>query len=407
MLAAETVTAKCIIFVEPHCVGFEHVPFNSALIDVIERSYPGARILRVAEASHLENLAKVKPTGFQAGQGVGERNKVILPHLEGRRSSFGAQVVCALRALLFIDSLARSERAELVVFSSMNANMYALLRLARLVAPAGYLSIVFFHHAFHDIRHVQRNIIKRWFSLRHQLNRRIPNGVKIAVLGGSIARNAGRFLNPAAAAEILSMDHPYPMEAIGVSQKKPPDRHGIITLSYVGVARSGFESFCKIAMQMKDEKRFSFLHIGKGTPSDIRMAQNAGVIGTREKPLSKEEMDNFLAKTTYIVGTAPPERYELSASGTFLDGISRGIPGIYLRNDYVEYYFKKLGDIGYMCNSLDEMVNVIFGLGHNFSGSRYEHQVSAINSGRELFSADTVSKSFSDITGPRCPVNKR
>ena len=55
-------------------------------------------------------------------------------------------------------------------------------------------------------------------------------------------------------------------------------------------------------------------------------------------------------------------RCRLVASATFLDALSYVKPGIYLRNPYVEYYFEQMGDIGYLCDSYEEMREVVLAI---------------------------------------------
>ena len=106
-----------------------------------------------------------------------------------------------------------------------------------------------------------------------------------------------------------------------------------------------------------------------------------------------------MRKLTYVVWTAKPDHYRLTASGTFLDAMAFLKPGIYLRNDYIEYYFERMGDIGYLCDSCDDMVSTVREILSEFPTVRYQRQVENIRKGRIIFEPQTLAPRLRDIVG--------
>jgi hypothetical protein len=51
----------------------------------------------------------------------------------------------------------------------------------------------------------------------------------------------------------------------------------------------------------------------------------------------------------------------------------------------MEHYFRLLGDVGYLCDTLDEMSDLIEQLLHEKPTARYNQQVRNILAGRSLF----------------------
>ena len=51
--------------------------------------------------------------------------------------------------------------------------------------------------------------------------------------------------------------------------------------------------------------------------------------------------------------------YKLTASGAILEAIWNQKPIIALHNYYFDYIFEKFGDLGFLCDSIDELVNKI------------------------------------------------
>jgi hypothetical protein len=94
---------------------------------------------------------------------------------------------------------------------------------------------------------------------------------------------------------------------------------------------------------------------------------------------------------TYAVGTANPDDYRLAASASFLDALSYGIPGLYLRNRYIEHYFDRMGDIGYLCSTAAEIEETALSLAADFPVSRYVQQRQNILLGRQVFDPKTIA----------------
>ena len=388
--------AKSILFVEPSCFGYEHVPFNAALIKALAKCFKGMRMFRVGEASHLKCLSIFIEKHFHPESDHCDNFNIELHYFERHAPSFASQILAIVRSLLLIRRAAISNHPDLLVFSSISSKYYSIIRFAHLIFLPRIPCLIIFHHAFHDIRQRPTNIIRRWFSLRYQLNRGCPKQFKLFVLGQSIAQNAVKYLVSAEKKILYSIDHPYLMPTsneVDILARLSK----CLTFAYVGIARSGFDGFCKIAESLSYSNKCRFIHIGKGSHNDITLARKSGVLGTSVEALTRVEMEALLKETTYLVGTAPPELYELSASGTFLDGLASGIPGIYLRNDYVSYYFHKLGDIGYICDSLDEIIGLILRLANKFDVLNYRHQIDNIILGRSLFEPASVAEELRDI----------
>lgn len=87
------------------------------------------------------------------------------------------------------------------------------------------------------------------------------------------------------------------------------------------------------------------------------------------------------------------------ASGSFFDSIKFAKPILGLKgNPYVEYYFKKLGNIGYLFDSLENMANFINSISLN-EIDKYRDQVSNLISAQNTLSLNTIKNEFkSQIT---------
>ncbi|WP_286242570.1 hypothetical protein [Methanobacterium ferruginis] len=58
---------------------------------------------------------------------------------------------------------------------------------------------------------------------------------------------------------------------------------------------------------------------------------------------------------------------------------------ISIKNPYVEYYFKEMGDIGYLCEDYNEMKEIILRILENHSNIEYQRKQKNILSGRKKY----------------------
>jgi len=164
------------------------------------------------------------------------------------------------------------------------------------------------------------------------------------------------------------------------------------------VSSKGFDTFCRLAQDiepLQDIAQFIMVGFYNGPPNEKPVCPYIADIPVR--PLDREEFDERMHKLSYVVWTAQPDHYRLTASATFLDALAFLKPGIYLRNDYIEYYFERMGDIGYLCDSLEEMVSIIREIISEFPIKRYYDQVENIRMGRAIFEPQTLAPRLQDI----------
>jgi hypothetical protein len=162
---------------------------------------------------------------------------------------------------------------------------------------------------------------------------------------------------------------------------------GKVRFGYMGVGNNrekGFDLFVQLAAEFCEHTNVKFVMVGFLKDLCEGMAY-AGITGVSTVPLTPEEYRRRASSLTYTVGTSEPLHYRLVASATFLDALSFIKPGIYLRNPYVEYYFDKMGDIGYLCNSYEEMRALVLTLVKAFPVERYRQQCQNILRERKLF----------------------
>jgi hypothetical protein len=135
-----------------------------------------------------------------------------------------------------------------------------------------------------------------------------------------------------------------------------------------------------------------------GPAGERERAQYGDVVrGMDSSRLSLAEYDQRADAIDYAVWTANPNSYRLAASASFLDALSYIKPGLYLRSDFVEYYFNQLGDIGYLCSTHEEMEATARSIVSSFPDERYRQQCANILRGRSVFEPARVAMQLRHI----------
>ena len=218
------------------------------------------------------------------------------------------------------------------------------------------------------------------------------------VLGSPIEKNLIKEL-PKLAGYVYSIDHPYFYKSHQISGFSFNQK---IKFGYLGVIHvmKGINLFFKLSEdinQIKEIKNAEFLVIGHLTDKSAEKFPKSVFVPSPYVPLSQEEYGNYVKEVDYVVFVYGEQYSKLRASATLFDAFSYLKPIIAFRNPYLQYYFDKMGDIGYLCDSYEEMKDIIIKIIKNPSNKRYVKQQQNLLEGREKFNFDRLSEKFKMI----------
>jgi hypothetical protein len=372
-----------IILCEPQCWGFEHASFNAALLQTVLFAYPGARVSFIAEKEHL---ACVRERLREAAGHIDPAVIWIERAIPARSLGGWKRLREEARWLYRLLEIAAGEGAQSLVLCSITAK--GLLALKGLLhtrrAPAAPV-IAVVHGILSTIENDPVVFWKRIGHLRQALRLPHPRQLTYLALGGSIYACLLEAM-PRAARHFRVLDPPYFMGGA----ENPIDFKGTVRFGYFGtgrVAEKGFDRFVRLAEESQREYPGSeFIMVGFLLDNaGVEAAKCVAVRGLSRVPLSAQEYDARARSVTYSVGLANPDHYRLVANASFLDALCYLKPGIYVRNLYLEHYFKLMGDVGYLCDSYDEVRDVVSSVLQSFPEGRYRQQCENIRRGRDLF----------------------
>jgi len=387
---------KRIIMVEPQCWGFEHASFNAAFLDMGLLAYPEAQIVFMGEQEHLIRVREILARyDSQASKRV-EWGIISIP----KRNATGW--FRFLRERGEVESIiryAKARQAQLLVFTSITNTGVLALKFRIYRRKLNFPVMTVMHGMLARI--AGRLPHKPWnwvFDLRGVLRLPQPGPLWYLVLADSIYHAVAK-AQPALVTHFKSIDLPNfgyddlpEKQNIDIQQRK-------LIFGFLGTGNitKGIGSFAQMAQEcQQSDKQVEFLLVGYLS----KWRDNADyscITGVTEQPLSIEEYQQRALSLTYVINTSNPEYYRWGVSSAFLEALFYGKPGIYLRNSYVEYCFSLMGDIGYLCDSYEEMLDTIKSIILEFPSVRYGRQVENIRNGRVILTPKALAPRLREI----------
>ena len=168
-------------------------------------------------------------------------------------------------------------------------------------------------------------------------------------------------------------------------------KNDVLKFGYLGVGRKskGIDLFLKLANDVpKENSKFIII----GPIIDGPYVTNSVYVPSPELPLNEEKYEKYIKDIDYAILLYNEDSYTLTASATLFDAISHLKPIIALRTPFFEYYFNKMGDIGYLCNNYEEIKELITNIIDYQHIDRYIIQQKNILTGRNQFRLDKLAE---------------
>lgn len=236
-----------------------------------------------------------------------------------------------------------------------------------------------------------------FFWLRFTLLIGNRDRIKYLLLGAFIKKNLDQ-RHPSLSPFTRSMDLPYRFFDV---PSREPFEGKVIRFGALGVGSRSkgtdvyFELPAKLALKRTSFKPDFFL-VGPVTDLSLSVPASIKVLSPHGRPLTMQEYHEGSMLIDYAVFCHRPSNYRYTMSAAFFDALAYGKPVIALRNPMFEYYFDLLGEIGYLCNSDGEMIDLISKILSSPSTEEYKKQQSRILDGRRKLgiahSADQIKE---------------
>jgi hypothetical protein len=356
--------------------GTGHAVTNSATIQTIAGGFPEHSVRVFAEATHLQELKSDPVLREQPNVSLQtipiSTQFMYRPHIVSVRRGFREfwTLLTALRGA------PAKEPCLIVLISTTPTAIFIGRMLSRLMLRRIRIQVGLHGNLNDAFGWRSRNPLARSIDLHAALNSRHGGRVRFLVLENAI-RDALIQHMPAAAetTDVL----PLPINLAEANTARPCTLTKPVRIGLVGQATEakGITSFLALARNLRQtHPGLASFHL-VGHPAAGADIEAFAVL---DDPLptswpTRAEFIERLAALHYVCLPLNPTYYGLSASGALLDAITWLKPIIATPVPIIVDLFARFGDIGFLCNNLDEMRAAIETLARAPDQTRYDRQV--------------------------------
>jgi hypothetical protein len=110
--------------------------------------------------------------------------------------------------------------------------------------------------------------------------------------------------------------------------------------------------------------------------------------------LDIKDFKNAAWKNHFLIFFLDETKYRYIASGSFFDSLKYNLPILALKNSFFDFYFSKFGSVGYLCEDVDEMANLIND--HERLVKEYKSKVKNLEKARKYMSQSFLNSALFD-----------
>lgn len=361
--------------------GSAHEMVNKSMLKMISEIFSNENIELLVEKSHYNfisneesNISKIHNCKVLKGNGSREFFKIFYQ----------------LFALFKLFYLVKKRKPRITFMLSIHPFILFFFRILRIFF-CRYKIIIVLHGELERIRD-NKSLKSSFFGyfLKWGLLWFRDSETFFLVFGEVIKSNLLQELPRLNSNLIISIDHPYPYHYFNKLGK-------FDTINFVSLgANSIFKNshyIVELASFIKgnSKRETCFMLAGKIFPGIEYYLNNSVILYSNSYDLiPRSEIDDRARISHFSLFFYTNEHYKLCSSGAFFDAVQYELPIISLKNDFIEFYFKKYGDIGFLYQSLEELKSGVLSLVNNFSIIDYNEKLNNIRSLKKILSIDNI-----------------
>lgn len=368
----------------------EHIFFNSAFIRILSKTYPNAKLIFYGEQKHCKFLSQEL-----LDLDIDFRK---LPILSGKLWRVIVSDIWSA-ILLFRFYFKITSNDMLILLNRLPLTLFVAIVL-NVICRRNILSVL--HGELESIinySHVsgRTKLYHKLFLFAYKLS---TKKITYVVLGKSIYDNIQ--MVKFGSANFVVIDHPYDYSISLNSKSRNRCGTNEINVGIIGKAmkRKNSELIFTLAELVNKSldppvEQISF-SIAGSIEEDI-LAYNNGLVSyfSSHKRLDKSDFYNAIDKLDYSLSFYTLNENKGLASGSFFDSIKFEKPILALKgNSFVDYYFDKLGNIGYRFSSIQEIAYFLRHIKGEERITEYQAQVRSLKRAKNILSLDNIIKEF-------------
>jgi hypothetical protein len=379
-----------ILFAELQMQGDKHINVNSGLLNIILDLFPNDTISVTCDEFHFNEISK-----FLYKTKNIEKQLFLYTGTKELNKSFIIKKVFREVVLIYkLFKYARLKKVECIFFASVFPFTAIFLNLCSFLFHQKI--IVALHGDIGSLKIKSRKITTFLFksSIKHFLKYR-SKYIRLLFYGETIAKELSCINIKYIRGNDIFIDHPYNYTNLinNVSLNTPI----VISNIGVGILNKNSHFIFELAKRFSAEintNKLEFKQIGNISKEVLKYQNKYVNILNNNEFLPIDIFKKNISNSNYFIFFFTKNSlYDLCPSGTFFDAIKYEKPIIAFKTSYFEYYFNKLGNIGYLCENLDEMEFIIKNI-HSIQLNDYSIQVSNIKKAKQILSLENISRSF-------------
>ncbi len=195
-----------------------------------------------------------------------------------------------------------------------------------------------------------------WYLHHIFVKKRLPKKMNFILLSSDMVTYFNRFINPHNRNRIFAIDHAYirPKNKIVIPQKND-------NTIEIGIPGAISPNRCLKTLQhiLNELNNIKIKIYALSYVSGEIIGDNYIELNKTGCLMPFEEYNANVQKMDIMLFLYSKDSYKLTASGAILEAIWNEKPIIALENGYFRYLFNKFGDLGILCQSMEELVSVI------------------------------------------------
>jgi hypothetical protein len=383
-----------IIFSELQMQGEKHVHVNSGLLNILISSFKEKNIDIYCDSKHKSELLKYVKSNrllnFKTFEYTGVK--------ELRKSATLTKTFRESLLAFKIFKSAKKKKIEVIVFASVfpftaiMVNFFSWIFNQRIIVGLhGDIGVLKLNkNKITTI--VYKYVVKLFFSTR-------SSTVIALFYGKTIEEELFKMFPRFKTKNIISIDHPYNYDTELLVNSLDKSNTVIIANIGTGLMNKNSHLLYQLAEMQRynvENKKVKFIQVGNVSPEVLSYSNTyVNILNNNEFIPFDVFEKNIMQADYFIYFFINDSLYDLCPSGTFFDAIKYKKPIISLRNPFFEYYFNKLGNIGYLCNSLEHMNEIINSLIQH-KNNNLEKQTMCLTRAQKTLTLEVISQSFSE-----------
>lgn len=351
-------TNNTILICEPVHNGEVHHQVNSCFIQMISNLYPEYEIVIRAEKKHIyalkNNLTK-------------EQNNNINylsfeQYYDQKKYNWIKRIIGECNQILKTLFIGEKIGSELFIWTCLFPTGHFFLNLI-LLFKKNKRHVIILHGELEylKLRNKKKSILLfgaiLWFGLVLSNSK-----IKYIVLGDNIKKTLTKILINRVSKKIYSILHPYNYN--NAPQKKLLYDNKKLIIGSIGTQMISKNSnyIYTLANNFIEEiiqKNITFRTIGKILPELIPYETEFVEKIHSMNFVLQEEFEKEISKLDFIIFFYDNHSYQLCASGAIFEAIRMDIPIISIQNDYFKWIFNTYGDMGFLCENLETIKDVV------------------------------------------------